>query len=56
MGLLSTAALRKQGKKPFILTNKDLLKTLDNAIDRLEEEKLEVDKELKNLKDLIDSA
>jgi hypothetical protein len=52
----STAALRKQGKEPSTLTNEDLLEALDIAIDRLEEEKLEVDEELKDLKDLFNSA
>jgi hypothetical protein len=54
--LSSTAALRKQGKEPSTLTNKDLLEALGIAIDRLEEEKLEVDEELKNLKDLFNLA
>jgi len=52
----STAALRKRGKEPSTLTNEDLLEALDIAIDRLEEEKLDVDEELRNLKDLVDSA
>lgn len=56
MGSSSAAALRKRGKEPSTLTNEDLLEALDSAVDRLEEEKLEVDEELKNLKDLIDSA
>jgi uncharacterized protein (UPF0335 family) len=56
MASSSSAALRKRGKEPSTLINKDELEALDIAIDRLEEEKLEVDEELKNLKDLVDSA
>lgn len=52
----STAALKRQGKEAFNLTNDDLLDVLDIAVKRLEEQFSKVDEELNNLKKLMGSS
>ncbi|PVH68094.1 hypothetical protein DL98DRAFT_522961 [Cadophora sp. DSE1049] len=56
MSSSSAAALRRRGKETSKLTNADVLESLDMAIDRLQEEMLEVEGELKKFKDLVGSA
>ncbi|KAL3421703.1 hypothetical protein PVAG01_05859 [Phlyctema vagabunda] len=52
----STADSRPQGKEPSTISNEDLLKALEIAIEQLEEEIMEVDEELEIVMDIVDSA